>query len=866
MKYYLLSLTLAMLGAVFAQQTPQGKSAGINGEGIGVSNQTPFLTALGGTTAGRSLFQVPNPSSISFVRINANNTASLVNAATMRTDLGGTATGQSLFTTANGTGTRFFRVNDDDTTSLLTASEFRSEVGIFPSSQPNAKNESYLIRETFRGIGLNDPITTVDNGVISGAKDRIANPGPGKVTFTFGNFSGSRVLTGRNYLVNSEAGKGQVVRSKDKITIVPKLALVVQFTANSYTRDGLSLGWGNTETSVDSSGVTISNDGTPDGTKNVVTAINLFNPGNSTYSASFPVSRNMVEDGETYRMANEWVTTTRSRIWIQGGIWDRLYGATVGTDRWFPLIDRKVQTTNASLYAIFSNYCNYGSSVLKMEEFSVIQNFSPSQDLRILDYFETGTAAHIPAILPLPDGTEIATWQKGTADASPDQSLWGAVKTASGWTEAQSLIPSLGDGSVLQNGSMAIINGQIWWIYSRSNAAVTAYPHYRRVLTAGSNGVISMGPEIAIPALAVGYLVYGPPLQTATGRIIIPAETYDATGVSPFIWPALVYSDNNGSTWSTVNYNTPAMPGHVPEFTGYNAEMTISIEPDGTTLRAITRTDFRGTAANPPNPQGMSLTATSTTNGTTWSTFEPYLIPQPIGGNNGDKGQRVVARKMPDGRIMAFGSDNQRDRTDLTAYIIGQGGRIDDQMTFATQMGLVNPTDSLGMQYPDGFYKDGILRAVYAEKTGSGSSPTIGSGIWYVANKWRSGRPRDTRSPIFVPAPQHYARATVPRTVGLVDAATVALNADEGNVFDLLLTSAVGSTRVIGTPVGPFNGQPIRLRVRQAADTGSRAITLDSSWRNTLTLTPKATANGVNILDAVYDVKDAKWDVISWTN
>lgn len=812
-----------------------------------------------------------------------------------------------------------------------------------PVATPSTSKQTYLIHENFRGIGLNDPVTTAAGGVILLAKDRICNPGPGKITFTYGSFTGSRVLDGLQYVVRTSAA-GQTVRSNTKHTIVPGLALITKFTASSYCRDNLSIGWGNSETTCDSAGVGISS-ANLDGTRNYLAATTLHDWTNGSYNISQTLSRQGLEDGVPYGAAVEWVSTTKIRIWIQGGEWERLYDAKLGTDRWFPLIEHKVTTTNSSLYAIVSNATVYGNSVLKMQEFSVVQNFSPSPDLKIVGYNETGGAAHIPAILLMPDGSEIVTWNSGTTDPDPDQVLYGAVRTAAGvWTAPQLLIPAAGSGTIQNNGSMAIINGQIWWIYMRSNVGVTAYPHYYRILTYDSAGTITMGAETAIPNLASGYLCYGPPVQTPTGRIIIPAETYNVprtftaattdictaaahgystgymlrlstSGALPgglsagtdyfairltadtfklastyanavagtavdvtstgsgthtltgdLVQPGIIYSDDSGATWTTLFYGSSSLPAHSPEYTGYNAEMTIAIEPGGT-LRAITRTSARGTATNPPNPDGVSLTATSANNGTSWSTFEPYHIPQTLGGPDGDLGQRIVARKMPDGRIIAFGSDDQLQRRRLTAWIIGNNGRIDDQMLFANtpQKSAYDGIGAAGgMQYPDGFYKDGYLTTVWGDKTFGAASPNNKSKIVYVKQRWRSGSPRDTLTPVMVPYSQHRARADVDRTVALVDAATIALNADEGNVFSVLMTSGVGSTRVLGNPINPTDGQIIRIRIRQASDTGSRAITLGGDWRNSLTLTVSASANANNYLSAIYDGKDGKWDVFAW--
>lgn len=83
MKHY---LTILVLSASFA--FAQTGTVGPSGQGITTGTRSAFLDALGGTTAGKALFQVPNPGAITFPRINANNTASLLSAGDTRTALG----------------------------------------------------------------------------------------------------------------------------------------------------------------------------------------------------------------------------------------------------------------------------------------------------------------------------------------------------------------------------------------------------------------------------------------------------------------------------------------------------------------------------------------------------------------------------------------------------------------------------------------------------------------------------------------------------------------------------------------------------------------------------------------------------------
>jgi hypothetical protein len=63
-------------------------------------------SSLGGTTVGQNLFTLTNPSAITFVRVNADNTVSMLDAATYRTAIGaGTGNGSvTSMTVSAGTG------------------------------------------------------------------------------------------------------------------------------------------------------------------------------------------------------------------------------------------------------------------------------------------------------------------------------------------------------------------------------------------------------------------------------------------------------------------------------------------------------------------------------------------------------------------------------------------------------------------------------------------------------------------------------------------------------------------------------------------------------------------------------------------
>jgi len=72
--------------------------------GTGASTASSARTNLGATTVGANLFTLTNPSAVTFVRLNADNTVTALNAADFRTAIGA-GTGSGTVTSVGGTGT-----------------------------------------------------------------------------------------------------------------------------------------------------------------------------------------------------------------------------------------------------------------------------------------------------------------------------------------------------------------------------------------------------------------------------------------------------------------------------------------------------------------------------------------------------------------------------------------------------------------------------------------------------------------------------------------------------------------------------------------------------------------------------------------
>lgn len=111
-------------------------------------------TALGTTTIGAAINILVNPSAITFLRVNADNSVTAQSAANFRTDLGATTLGAALLLLANVAAIRFLRVNADNTVSARTAAEMLADIGAQASG-------SYLTTSNI--------VATITNGVTTNA-------------------------------------------------------------------------------------------------------------------------------------------------------------------------------------------------------------------------------------------------------------------------------------------------------------------------------------------------------------------------------------------------------------------------------------------------------------------------------------------------------------------------------------------------------------------------------------------------------------------------------------------------------------------------------------------------------------------------
>jgi hypothetical protein len=104
------------------------------------------------------------------------------------------------------------------------------------------------------------------------------------------------------------------------------------------------------------------------------------------------------------------------------------------------------------------------------------------------------------------------------------------------------------------------------------------------------------------------------------------------------------------------------------------------------------------------------------------------------------------------------------------------------------------------------------------------------------------------------------------KVVDLVDADPITTDVAVAIHFRVVLTAAVGATRVLANPTNGRDGQRVVWEFVQSA-TGSNAITLDTKWAvgaDIASVTLSTTANAIDFMGAVYDAPNDKWRIVAY--
>jgi len=107
----------------------------------------------------------------------------------------------------------------------------------------------------------------------------------------------------------------------------------------------------------------------------------------------------------------------------------------------------------------------------------------------------------------------------------------------------------------------------------------------------------------------------------------------------------------------------------------------------------------------------------------------------------------------------------------------------------------------------------------------------------------------------------HDIKASFEHVIDLTDAATISIDAAEGNIFAVTL----GGNRQLGNPTNPNRGQKIIVRVTQDG-TGSRTLSFDTDYRFSTDLPSPTLSTGAGATDYlgfIYNKDADKWDYIA---
>lgn len=114
-------------------------------------------TSLGASTVGGNIFQLTNPSAITFLRMNADNTVTALSAANFVTAIGATTVGASLLNLSNPSAITFLRVNANNTVTALSATNFKTALSLAAADVnldlvTNESKATMFANPTFTGI------------------------------------------------------------------------------------------------------------------------------------------------------------------------------------------------------------------------------------------------------------------------------------------------------------------------------------------------------------------------------------------------------------------------------------------------------------------------------------------------------------------------------------------------------------------------------------------------------------------------------------------------------------------------------------------------------------------------------------------
>ena len=159
-----------------------------------------------------------------------------------------------------------------------------------------------------------------------------------------------------------------------------------------------------------------------------------------------------------------------------------------------------------------------------------------------------------------------------------------------------------------------------------------------------------------------------------------------------------------------------------------------------------------------------------------------------------------------------------------------------------------------------------VVVGSFDNSTGGVNGLSLICAVGYELN-WQGGRLKNVYNNatqiIHIDSPIQFHAGVLPKVVALTYAATLATDAETGEIFDVMLTGNV----TLSNPTNPVDGKTLRWRIMQDAN-GSRTVTLGNKFNipsSASSPLPWSTAAGAtDLLAATYDADRDEWDVIAF--